>query len=74
MIQLKRAGNKARFRDALTMAEGNSRARGGASRIAWIVLGIVAAAVTGAVVVWQVLDHSEDQKPEPEKDPGAEHM
>ena len=56
------------------MAEGNSRARGGASRIAWIVLGIVAAAVTGAVVVWQVLDHSEDRKPEPEKDPGAEHM
>jgi len=74
MIQLKRAANKARFRDALTMAEGNSRARGGASRIAWIVLGIVAAAVTGAVVVWQVLDHSEDRKPEPEKDPGAEHM
>lgn len=56
------------------MAEGNSRARGGASRIAWMVLGIVAAAVTGAVVVWQVLDHSEDRESEPEKEPGAEHM
>ena len=56
------------------MAEGTGRAKAGASRIAWMVLGIVAAAVTGAVVVWQVLDHSEDQETEPEKDPRAEHM
>lgn len=74
MIKLKRAANKARVRDASTVAEGKFRTRGGASRIAWMVLGIVAAAVTGAVVVWQVLDHSEDQELEPEKGPGAEHM
>jgi hypothetical protein len=39
-----------------------------------MVLGIVAAAVTGAVVVWQVLDHSEEQDAVPDKEPKAEHM
>lgn len=72
--QLNRAANKGYVRDALTMAEGKLRARRGASRVAWMILGIVAAVVTGAVVVWQVLDHSDDQEPAPEKDPAAEHM
>lgn len=68
---MKRAGNKVDVRDALTIAEGKLRAGGGASRITWMVLGILAAAVTGAVVVWQVVDHSEVPDAEPDKEPKA---
>jgi hypothetical protein len=71
---LKRAAKKVYVTDALTIAEDKLRPRGGASRVAWMVLGIVAAAVTGAVVVWQVLDHSEEQDAAPDKEPKAEHM
>ncbi|WP_457973665.1 hypothetical protein [Arthrobacter sp. D1-17] len=71
---MNRAANKVYVRDALTMAEGKLRARGGASRITWMVLGIVAAAVTGAVIVWQVVDHSDEPDAGPDKEPNAEHM
>lgn len=71
---MNRAANKVYVRDALTIAEGKLRTRRGASRIAWMILGIAAAAATGAVVVWQVLDQADDQNPEPEKDSGAEHL
>jgi hypothetical protein len=71
---LNRAAKKVYVTDALTIAEDKLRTRGGASRVAWMVLGIVAAAVTGAVVVWQVLDHSEEQDAVPDKEPKAEHM
>jgi hypothetical protein len=71
---LNRAANKAYVRDALTTAEGKLRARGGASRITWMVLGIVAAAVTGAVIVWQVVDQAEEPDVGPDKEPKAEHM
>lgn len=71
---MNRAANKVYVQDALTMAEGKLRARGGASRITWMVLGIVAAAVTGAVIVWQVADHSDEPDAGPDKEPNAEHM
>lgn len=71
---MNRAAKKVYVRDALTSVEGKLRTRGGASRIAWMVLGIVAAAVTGAVVVWQVVDHSDEQEAEPEKEAKAEHL
>jgi hypothetical protein len=72
--QLNRPANKVYVRDALTRVEGKLRTRGRASRAAWMTLGILAALVTGAVVVWQVLDHSEDPDVEPDKEPRAEHM
>ncbi len=71
---MNRDGNKVHVRDAPTMAEGKLRAGGGASRITWMVLGILAAAVTGAVVVWQIIDHSEVPDREPAKEPKAEHL
>jgi hypothetical protein len=71
---LNRAANEVYVREALTAVEGKLRTGGGASRITWMVLGIVAAAVTGAVVVWQVVDHSEEQELEPDKEPKAEHL
>lgn len=71
---MNRARKKVYVRDALTNAEGKLRTRGGAPRIAWMILGIVAAAATGAVVVWQVLDQTDDQESEPEKESGAQHL
>lgn len=71
---MNRAANKVYVRDALTIAEGKLRTRGRASRMTWMVLGVVAAIVTGAVVVWQVLDHTEEREVEQDKEPKAEHV
>jgi hypothetical protein len=48
------------------------RQPGKGSRIAWIVAGAVAAAVTLGVVVWEVLDRTEDSDAERTRDESAE--
>jgi hypothetical protein len=57
----------------LNRAEQQLRSGGRAARTAWLVLGILAAAVTASVIVWQVLDRSEEPDV-PDEEARTEHM
>ena len=73
-IGMNRAANKVHAREALSRAEKRLRSGGRASRIAWLVLGILAAAVTGSVIVWQVLERSEEPEAAPDGEPRTENI
>ncbi|KRE68391.1 hypothetical protein ASG92_00450 [Arthrobacter sp. Soil736] len=71
---MNRAANKIHAREALSRAEKRLRSGGRGSRTAWLVLGILAAAVTGSVIVWQVLERSEEADTAPEEESRTENM
>jgi hypothetical protein len=71
---MNRAANKVHAREALSRAEKHLRSGGRASRTAWLVLGILAAAVTGSVIVWQVLERSEEPSSAPDEESRKESM
>jgi hypothetical protein len=73
MSRLNRAAGRAHAREALNRAERQLRSGGRAARTAWLVLGILAAAVTASVIVWQVLDRSEEPDV-PDEEARTEHM
>jgi hypothetical protein len=69
MIRSNRAGDNVRVREAVGRAERKLRSAGKVSRTAWLIAGILAAAVTGSVIVWQVLDRSGEPDPVREEGP-----
>ena len=74
MIRLNRAAKKVDAREALNRAERKLRSTGRVSRAAWLIAGVVAAAVTLSVIVWEVLDRSEEPETAPDEEPRTEHM
>lgn len=71
---MNRAANKIHAREALSRAEKRLRSGGRASRTAWLILGILAAAVTASVIVWQVLERSEEPETAPDGESRTENM
>jgi hypothetical protein len=75
MIRLNRAADGMQVRETLSRAERKLRSARQASRTAWLVAGILAAAVTGSVIVWQILDRSGEPEATPDREEArTEHM
>jgi hypothetical protein len=74
MTRLSRGTDGVQIREALSRAERKLRSTRQASRTAWLIAGIVAAAVTGSVIVWQVLDRSGEPEATPDRKAPTEHM
>ena len=74
MTRLNRAAKRVHAREALSRAERQLRKGGRAARTAWLVLGILAAAVTASVIVWQVLERSEEPDVASDEEAKTEHM